>query len=99
MMPAAFTDHLAVTIRLSLESQSTRHGPSYWKMKASLLHETDFLHRLRVEWDNGKHMKNTILTASYGGTATRSAMYGSTSSAKAPNDVVTTLICNIFIIE
>jgi exonuclease III len=31
-MPAAFTDHMAVTIRLSIESQGTRHGNSYWKM-------------------------------------------------------------------
>jgi endonuclease/exonuclease/phosphatase family metal-dependent hydrolase len=28
-MPAAFTDHLAVIIRLSLQSQSTRYCPSY----------------------------------------------------------------------
>jgi endonuclease/exonuclease/phosphatase family metal-dependent hydrolase len=54
MMPSAFTDHLAVIIRLSLESQSTRYGPSYWKMNAYLLHETDFLHRLRVEWEQWK---------------------------------------------
>jgi hypothetical protein len=65
MMPAAFTDHLAVIIRLSLDSQSTRHGPSYWKMNASLLHETDFLHRLRVEWElwktHEKYHPNRIL--------------------------------------
>ena len=57
-VPAAFTDHLALIIRLSLESQSTRHGPGYWKMNASLLHETNFLLRLRAEWEQWRtHQK------------------------------------------
>jgi hypothetical protein len=72
-MPSAFTDHLAVIIRLSLESQSTIHGRSYWKMKASLLHETDFLHRLRVEWEQWRTHEKYHPIGSYGGTATRSA--------------------------
>jgi hypothetical protein len=65
MVPAAFTNHLAVIIRLSLESQSTRHGPRYWKMNASLLHETDFLLRLQAEWEqwrtHEKYHPNQVL--------------------------------------
>ena len=53
-MPAAFTDHCAVIIRLPLETQSTRHGPGYWKMNTLLMRETDFLHRLRAEWEQWK---------------------------------------------
>jgi len=53
-VPAAFTDHCAVIIRLSLETQSTRHRPGYWKMNTSLMRETDFLHRLRAEWEQWK---------------------------------------------
>jgi hypothetical protein len=69
-VPAAFTDYLVVVVGLSLESQSTLDGPGYWKMTLSLLRETDFLLRLRVEWKRWrKHAKNDPQPGSYDKTA------------------------------
>jgi len=53
-VPAAFTDHFAVTVQLSLETQSTRHGRGYWRMNTSMLHEQGFLSKLREEWEGWK---------------------------------------------
>jgi hypothetical protein len=53
-MPAAFTDHMAVTIRLSIQSQGTRHSNSYWNMNTLILRETVFLQKLKKEWEQWK---------------------------------------------
>jgi endonuclease/exonuclease/phosphatase family metal-dependent hydrolase len=37
---AAFTDHLAVVIRMAIENSIPTHGRGYWKMNASLLRPT-----------------------------------------------------------
>jgi hypothetical protein len=92
-MPAAFSDRCHQSHKEHATSPATGRWRHLCYMKRTFC--TDY------GWSgsNGKHMKNTIPTGSYGVTATRSAWYGSSSSAKAPNDVVTTLIWNIFIIQ
>jgi hypothetical protein len=38
---AAFTDHLAVILRIALEVNTVQRGHSYWKMDAALLSDTE----------------------------------------------------------
>jgi len=47
---AAFTDHLAVVIRIALKATTMRRGHSYWKMNTALLSEERFQEYLRQCW-------------------------------------------------
>jgi len=56
---AAFTDHLAVVIRIALEATTMRRGRSYWKMNTALLCEKSFKEQLRQRWAEwSKQTKN-----------------------------------------
>ena len=47
MRVAAFTDHLAVVLRIELEVTTAWRGRSYWKMNTTLLREENFQSHLR----------------------------------------------------
>jgi endonuclease/exonuclease/phosphatase family metal-dependent hydrolase len=47
---AAFTEHLAVVIRIAFEATTMRRGRSYWKMNTALLSEERFQEQLRQFW-------------------------------------------------
>jgi len=46
----AFTDHLAVLIRIDIEATTMRGGRSFWKMNTALLREDLFQEQLRQFW-------------------------------------------------
>jgi hypothetical protein len=46
----AFTDHLAVMLRIALSVTTIRRGRSYWKMNAALLREADVQKTLLQRW-------------------------------------------------
>ena len=46
----AFTDHLAMVLRIALNVITLRHGRGYWRMNATLLRETFFQEKLRQRW-------------------------------------------------
>jgi len=47
---AAFTDHLLVVMRLSLDVLIVRRGKVFWKMNTSILSEEAVKDRLRHKW-------------------------------------------------
>jgi hypothetical protein len=47
---AAFTDHLAVILRIELEVDSIRRGKGYWKMNAALMQDVPFRAQIRQQW-------------------------------------------------
>jgi hypothetical protein len=52
-IPAAFSDHNAVTIRIATDKPPNR-GRGYWKMNTILLQEKTFSDKLAEEWANWK---------------------------------------------
>jgi len=56
---AAFTDHLAVVIRIALAATTMQHGRSYWKMNMALLRKESFQEQVRQRWSEwSKQTKN-----------------------------------------
>ena len=53
----AFTDHLAVTLRIVLEINTIRRGRNYWKMNAALLREVDVRETLLQRWRGWRRQK------------------------------------------
>jgi exonuclease III len=51
---AAFTDHLAVTLRLTLEATTMRRGTGYWKMNSALVYNQHFQAELQQQWRRWK---------------------------------------------
>jgi hypothetical protein len=47
---AAFTDHLAVCLRIMLEAPLLQRGRGLWHMNTKLLGETTFRNRFQQEW-------------------------------------------------
>ena len=47
---AAFTDHLAVILRMALDVDITRRGRRFWKMNAALMQDAQFQAQLRLQW-------------------------------------------------
>ena len=47
---AAFTDHLTVVLRLSIDVPIVRRGKGFWKMNTSILSEEAFKEELRQKW-------------------------------------------------
>jgi len=47
---AAFTDHLSVVMRLSVDVPIVRRGKGFWKMNTVILSEEAFSERLRQKW-------------------------------------------------
>ena len=46
----AFTDHLAVVLRMALDIAPMRRGHNYWKMNTTLLRDKSFQGQLRQYW-------------------------------------------------
>jgi exonuclease III len=51
---AAFTDHLAVILRVSLSAPSTTRGKGYWQMNPRYLDNQHFLRTFKQHWDMWK---------------------------------------------
>ena len=47
---AAFTDHLAVCLHITLDAPLIRRGRGRWKMNARLLEEASFRKQIQQEW-------------------------------------------------
>jgi hypothetical protein len=54
----AFTDHLAVVLRIALNVTTVGRGRSYWKMNAALLREADVQETLLERWVGWKRQQN-----------------------------------------
>jgi len=53
-VPAAFTDHLAVLIRLKLTSLNMHSGWGRWRMNTTLLNDEPFRMKIRGAWNEWK---------------------------------------------
>jgi len=49
-VPAAFTDHLSLVMRLSVDVPIVRRCKGFWKINTSILSEEAFKERLRQKW-------------------------------------------------
>jgi hypothetical protein len=50
ILPAAFTDHNAVVLRLALGEIRARRGRARWKLNPTMLKDADLLTKLRQQW-------------------------------------------------
>jgi hypothetical protein len=50
IIPAAFTDHLAVTVRMSLDHLTIPQRECMWRVNTSLLGDDAFTDRLQEQW-------------------------------------------------
>jgi hypothetical protein len=55
---AAFTDHLAVILRISLDVTTVQRGRNYWKMDAALLSDAGVQETLQQRWMGWKRQQN-----------------------------------------
>ena len=51
---AAFTDHLAAILRVSLSAPCTTRGKGYWRMNPTYLDDQHFLRTFKQHWDMWK---------------------------------------------
>ena len=56
-LAAAFTDHLAVCLRMAVVAPIMRRGPGYWKMDARLLEEKTITEQFNILWDQLRRQK------------------------------------------
>jgi hypothetical protein len=57
-LAAAFTAHLAVALRLSIEAPVQTHGKGTWRLNTSYLRDNTFLDTLKTNWHTWmKHRK------------------------------------------
>ena len=49
-IPAAFTDHLAVVLRMTVETPLFRRGRGTWKMKTAVMATAATKHKLHQQW-------------------------------------------------
>jgi len=54
---AAFTDHLAVCLRITLDATLLQRGRGRWKMNAKLLEKAPFRDQLQQEWAKWEHQR------------------------------------------
>jgi hypothetical protein len=58
-IPVAFSDHCAVTIRITTNTPPPTRGRGLWRMNTLLMNERTFSDRLAIEWESCKpHIKN-----------------------------------------
>jgi hypothetical protein len=50
ILPAAFTDHDAVVLRLSINNAGMRHRRGRWKMDSIMVTEPAVQEKIRIEW-------------------------------------------------
>ena len=60
---AAFTDHLAGCLRISLDAPLLRRRWRRWKMNIKLLEEANFTDRLQQEWSRWKQQRKKYLNS------------------------------------
>jgi hypothetical protein len=61
---AAFTDHLAVILRISMDVTAVQRGRSYWKMIATLLSDAggqETLQQIWMEWKGQRNLYHNIV--------------------------------------
>ena len=61
-LAAAFTDHFAVSLRLSHDASSTPRDKGYWKINISYLSKPDFQQTIKGIWAKCKIIPNTTRT-------------------------------------
>jgi len=49
-IPAAFTDHMAVILKIAMDDQILIHGRGYWRMNTLLLRDNIIQQRLLKKW-------------------------------------------------
>jgi exonuclease III len=54
---AAFTDHLAVILRITLDANTIRRGTGYWKMNIALAQNMALQEKLRQQWIRWKQQR------------------------------------------
>ena len=54
---AAFTDHLAVILRITLDASTIRRGTGYWKMNIALAQNISLQEKLRQQWIRWKQQR------------------------------------------
>jgi hypothetical protein len=59
-LAAAFTDHLAVSLRLSVVEPIMRRGHGYWKMDARILEDKTVVEQFKILWDNLRRQKSVF---------------------------------------
>jgi hypothetical protein len=59
-LAAAFTDHLAVCLRLYVVEPIMRRGPGYWKMDDRILEDKRFVEQFKILWDQLRKQKNVF---------------------------------------
>jgi len=63
-LATAFTDHLALSIRLTVEESTMRRGPWYWKMDVRILEDKATIEKFKTLWDQPKRLKPAFSNAS-----------------------------------
>jgi hypothetical protein len=65
MVPVAFLDHSAVSLRLATNTPAPTRGRGHWKMNIQLLSDKVFRNKITMEWDTWKrhikHYPNPVL--------------------------------------
>ena len=69
-LAAAFTDHLAVCLRLSVVEPIMRRGNGYWKLE-----DKTVIEQFKILWDQLKRQKNVFPIPRYGGRDPESGGY------------------------
>jgi hypothetical protein len=54
---SAFSDHLAVVLRIAIDTPLTSRGRGYWRMNVSFLRETNFRSIIQTQWAKWKTHK------------------------------------------
>jgi hypothetical protein len=66
-LAAAFTNHLAVCLRLSVVEPIMRRGPGYWKMDARILEDKQLSNRLKSYGTSPEDKRTFFLIPRNGG--------------------------------
>ena len=67
---AAFSDHFAVTVRITFDTPRMMCKARVWRMNTTLLEETAFRETIKEQWGKWQRYINNYRTKSYGGTHT-----------------------------
>ena len=64
-LTAAYTDHLAVMLRVSFSAPFTTRGKGYWRMNPTYMDDQHFLQTLRQQWEmwkkNAHHYPSRVM--------------------------------------
>ena len=62
-LAAAFTDHLAMCLRMTVEEPIVRRCPGYWKMDVRILEDKTSTEQFKTLWDQLKRLKHAFPNA------------------------------------